>query len=471
MRKSIEFEWKEGSELPETAAHMPATPAAAPPDIPPYTAAEEKGWRLWSASNLALLMVGIILGVVLGFAILTVQGQWRARNDMAPVVALQYQALARNDVDLYRELADPTDVLWRDLLAQRFPSSRLLYDLHQAPRVRRVQLQGNQAEVEVEYVYQGERYRYLQSLRLIREQWHLSRARLGAWGEQRTLEGEYVTLRYRERDAFLADYLPRMDAAAQAFCRRYAPPPPCHVDLRIEPEPDLLPFAPGEGASPPPTLTRYRIIGQGDTHLVTLNSTGEEFADPEFQTFLLGLLPGIDDINRVYPAKYATADAQTLSAMRLYQRQMPLELVSPRLVGVSSGRPHPLWLLALYESIGDVVVRRALGPFSHGDVVAFSLWAALRGDVALRAEELSGVVLADLPQVRTSISPSDIGERLVMGDVTMRNAAREFARLLEDRYGRDAVLRLLQAARANDGVGDVFSTLGTTADELAGEAF
>ena len=102
---------------------------------------------------------------------------------------------------------------------------------------------------------------------------------------------------------------------------------------------------------------------------------------------------------------------------------MPVAVVSPRLVGLDGDEPHPLWRLALYEAIGDAVMRRALGPLTGQDTEVYAVWAAARGDVALWAERFSEVTPRDA-QSLPSAGLAAIGQALAEGDARTRGAAQ-----------------------------------------------
>ncbi len=481
---SVDFNWQEGDEAfsgsaeenqPQPQAFAP--PAPAPPPAPLADEGKDRKPRpsLIRASNLLLLAIGITLGIGVGFAILTFQGQRNVRADLAPVVQLQYQALAQNDQDLYDNLIDPEDDAWRELLAGAFPVSSFLYDFEAGqPRVTRVELKGDRAEVEIESGFGGERYRRMETMRLVDGQWRLTRSTSEGWGEVQTLEGGNITLHYRERDAFVADSISHLDAVVQTFCERYAPPPPCMVDLSIEPNPDLLPFVPGDGAAPLPPTTEYIVMAEGTTGIITINGTGEEIRDQAFQDRLLGYIEKRDDIREIYASRTGSSEAKRSSEMRLYQQQMPLSIISPRLVGMDGDEPHPLWWLALHEAIGDVIMRRGLRPITAPQPAAYTVWAIARGDVALWAERLSGV---RLPEIEiTAEDTSSVGEALLLGDGSQRGAARSLALYLHYRdmgdeseealSGELATLQFLRGARNTWETGPMFAILDTDPDRL-----
>lgn len=458
MSPAFDFEWHEGDDsFPEQPSPTPAS-AISPP---PATAASPAGAALPAAgfriSNLALLLIGVVLGIGAGFILLGVQGQRNARRDIAPLLALQYRALRQGDADLYASLLGGENEDWRQQQLQALALSARLYDLSQAPKVRQVKLQGDYAEAEVEFQYQGETYRQLQMLRLHDGQWQVAPVDLGGWGELSSASSEHVVLHFRQRDAFLLDHLPHIEATAAAFCERYAPPDPCRIDLGILPDSDLLPFLPGGGAAPLPPYTRYRIMGQGaragDTDFVTINGTGLEMRDPAFRSNILLSLSEVNDARRVYAAQRGADIDRSISAQRQGGDTIPLTLISPRLVGLRGETPHPLWWLQLHEAIGDAILRRMLGPVTSTRPAALTVWAAARGDVALWAERFSGVRLADDTSFQTD--PMAVGERVLFDDPRMRQAARSFALFLHAHYGEEQTLALFHAAGdwlAPDGV-------------------
>ncbi len=463
MSPRVDFEWREGEQI----FPVPPDPPPAPPTAP-QTAAPPDTHPAFPG-NLTLLIIGLVLGVGVGFLLLGAQGQGNARRDLTPLFELQQRALAQGDAELFARLLDDSDAAWRDQHVAALAPLAQLYDLDAPPRVRRVHLEGQQAEVEIAYRYQGQRYRQLQWTRQTANGWQLSGASLGDWGEIEHFSGEAVQLHVRSRDAFLAADLARIDAVVAEFCRRYAPPPPCRIDLHILPDPDLLPFRPGQGAAPNPPFTRYRIMGQGsdagDTPYVTLNGAGNETHDPLFQQNLLLTLAEVNDIHRVYAAHAATPEAQRISAQRLQGESIPVFLPSPRLVGLHGQTPHPLWQLALVEAIGDAILRRSVGPITAEEEAALTLWAAARGDVALWAERFSGVRLPALAAI--SPDPAAAGKALLFHDPEQRAAARSFALFLHAAFGEEQTLALLRQARQQMSTPALFAPLASEPQQLA----
>ena len=426
MPRSVEFNWDEGDHHFDVAAESQPLPSAkATASSQPGRVKAPRAPRTRPrTSNLVLLLVGILLGVVAGFVILSVQGQSSARSDLAPTIALQYQAQANNDEDLYGSLIDPEDGGWKQAANSILPRVALLADASsKAPRVRSVSLQGNNAEVEVDISYEGNTYRRVERLRLVDDQWRLARFAMGDWGAVESQQGRHVTLHYRHRDAFLADALPQIDAIAQSFCDRYAIPRPCRVDLTVEPDPNLLPFLPGEGADSSPGVARYLLGDQGHTGLITINGDGEETTDPAFQKLLLEVLPAGADPSSLTIASAVGPEDAAIAHERLYGRTIPVKIISPRMAGVDGDKPHPLWQLALHEAIGDAVMRRALGPVTADEDTANAVWALARGDAALWAERFSGAQLPGSLPDPSVLNPAAIGAALASGDDTARNAA------------------------------------------------
>ncbi len=412
MSRSVDFNWHEGDKGfdPEAVEQQPSPRSSQPRRAPRLAAREQTGGlRL---GNLGLLLLGVLLGAAVGVAILTFQGQRNARADLKPVIELQHQALARSDPDLYASLIDPADPDWRESLLAAQTQTALLYDAG-PPRVRRVRLQGgaqNTAEVEIEADYKGRPYRHLETFRLVDGQWRLARPQPGDWGETRTAQSEHLTLHYREGDASILAQLPRLEATTRAFCDRYDPPPPCHIELSIEPDPDLLPFHPGQGAWPPPSLAAQ---------------AGPAAATPDSQWITLDGVGG---------------DA------------LHIRLPSLRFVGLHGRAPHPLWWLAVTEAIGDAILRQALGPITGESGAVLTLWAAARGDVALWSERFSGVLLGAADATAIAVDSASIGGAFTSptpgpASVEQRLAARAFALHLHARFGEADTLAWLHNAR------------------------
>ena len=462
----IDFDWQEGSHRfhPESVPVQPAPPPAPPPR---ESHAPRSRPRL---SNLTLLALGIVLGIIAGVSILTYEGQRNARADVAPVLVLQQQALEQGDRDLYRSLIDDRDPAWQAAMVNAQPQTVLLSD-QTPPIVHRVTLQGDLAEADVVFRYDDRAFHRLESLRLTGNQWRLAPVQVGDWGPVATTTGEYVTLHYRQRDAFLAELLPQMDIIARTFCRRYAAPSPCRVELSIEPDPDLLPFLPGQGAATPLALTRIEALRSPGNAAVMLNPQTDGAGDNATVRQLAQFL-GVRSIRRlkvttqVAPAVPQTAGEASASAA------LAVRFISPHLVGWSGKTPHPLWWLALTETLGETILRQTLGPVTGSDQAVYTLWAAARGDVALWAERLSGVpfhngVLPHDGQVATETDPAVIGASLAAGDTTQRAAARSFALYLHATVGEKGLLAMLEKAHNTLVIRDATAIFGQTPEDLA----
>ncbi|MCO6452054.1 MAG: hypothetical protein J5I90_14820 [Caldilineales bacterium] len=478
MPQSVDFNWHEGDQdfdAPDADVQwMPAetkeashdtgdSVTAATPVPPDVDGKPQKGW-----SNLALLAVGVILGLTLGVIVLMVQGQRSVRADVKPLVELQQRALAGNDVDLYASLVDPDDQEWREQIPEIIAGLKLIMpDEGVEPKVRSVKFQNDYAEIAVDFSYDGRVYRTLLSAIRVDGKWRLVRARLDGWGDIKTVEGDGVVLHVRERDAFLESYLPEIEAVTHSFCQRYAVPPPCQVDLQIVPNPRLLPFVPGEGAAPPPALSRWRIFGAGDTPLLILNSDGQEGRDPGFQEKLVAYVPEVNSINDFHAARLSPQSDIDISFQRLHERTIPLSLISPRLVGIRGKEVHPLWRLALYEAIGDAIFRRAMGPVTAEDEAIAALWAVARGDVAVWAERFAQVSLPDAAIPDEQSDPAVIGESLLSSGTALRNEARDLALFLHECLGEQPVLDWILHARTEVGAAAMMAPLGISLEGLA----
>lgn len=377
MPPSLDFNWQEGDEGAEKSIDDVQSPTAfsAHPTAPQsHHASQSSGPALWG--YLLLLSVGVALGLVVGFGLLTAIGQYKARADFSPIVELEHQALAQGDRDLYTNLFDPEEQARLEVLAGAFPISSQLYDIEDgAPTVSTVHLLGDHAEIEIKFNYDEQPYHRLENMRRVDEQWRFTRELFPVWGEFIITEEEHVTVSYRERDDFLTEHIPQIEATAQFFCERYQLPEPCQVDLDIQPDGDWLPLIPGD-----------------DT--------------------------------------------------------LAISILSPRLVGVRQNAPHPLWWLALHETIGETIARRALGPVAVPEDAANMVWTAVRGDVALQAEHLSGVTYpSDENGAVFAPDPATSEQALIFSDLAQRGAAMSFAHYLTERYGEAVLVGFIHQAR------------------------
>ncbi len=434
----IEFTWAEGEgfvAMEPASRRSAATPAAASPRSIP--------------GKLALLVAGMVLGAALGLITLIVQGQRQARADLEPVIALQQLALVRKDAELYRSGIDPADPSWSEALLQTL-SGVPLSDADTTPQVRRVYLQGEWVEVEVAFTYQGRSYRRLESLRRVEGRWRLARPPSGTEEPIPIWEGEALVLRATPADAALAEQGPRLDALAAAFCARYDPPPPCRIELTIAADGALLPLRPGAAATPMPPLLTYQAARVSDRLWVTLG-LGREERDPlSGRTVeMIGrerirrAWPRARDLRQLLVVEQSPPEAAEAARIWLRGSVLPVQMVSPRYVGLHKGDPHPLWWLAVAETMGDVVLRRALGAVTGEAAAVFTLWAAARGDVAVWAERWTGVRLPPT-DIRLYADETEVVGLSVWRDAAdQRAAARDLALLLHVRYGETALLAWL----------------------------
>ena len=457
----IDFDWQEGSHRfhPESVPVQPALSPAPPPREIRVPRAKPR------LSNLTLLALGIVLGIIAGVSILTYEGQRNARADVAPVLVLQQQALEQGDSDLYRSLIDDRDPAWQAAMVNAQPQTVLLSD-QTPPIVHRVTLQGDLAEADVVFRYDDRAFHRLESLRLTGDQWRLAPVQVGDWGPVATTTGESVTLHYRQRDAFLAELLPQMDAIARTFCRRYAAPSPCRVDLSIEPGPDLLPFLPDQGAATPLALTRFEALGNPGKAAVMLNRQADGAGD-DATVRLLAQFLGVPSISQLKVTAQVAPTVPQTAGEAPASGTLAVRFISPHLVGWSGKTPHPLWWLALTETLGETILRQTLGPVTGSDQAVYTLWAAARGDVALWAERLSAVPFPNDGQVATETDPAVIGASLAAGDTTQRAAARSFALYLHATVGEKGLLAMLEKAHNTLVIRDASAVFGQTPGDLA----
>ncbi len=459
----IDFDWQEGSHpFRAEGVQVQPPPASAPPSLAPASFPAALPHPRPRLSNLALLALGIALGIAAGFAILTYEGQRNARADVAPVIELEQKALAEGDADLYRRLLDDGDPdRQRAILAAQAQTALLAGP---APlKVGRVTLQGDVAEADVSFQYDDRTFHRLESLRLSGDQWRLAPVQVGDWGPVATTTGDNVTLHYRQRDAFLADLAPQMDAIAAAFCRRYSAPTPCRLDISIEPAPDLMPFRPGQGDPSPLALTRYEGPRDPNKAIVLFNRQADGSGDGANLRALARSL-GVRSVERLQVTEQV-ASTSTLGA----DGALTMRFISPRLVGWSGKTPHPLWWLGLTEAMGETILRRSLGPITGSDQDVYTLWTAARGDVAVWAERLSGVRAPTDEAPLVDADPVLVGAALAAGDPTPRAAARSFALYLHASVGEKDLLSMLAKARQAAVIQDASAIFGKApADLVAG---
>ncbi len=423
--------------------------------------------------------------MAVGLAVLSWQGQRAARADLTPLFTLQQQALATGDQDLYGSLFDNSAPAYRTAMMAEMASTAMVFGWRMgdsAPLLRRLRIAGDKAEVEVETTYEDSAaatlaYRRLETAHRSGGQWRLAPPDPAAWGDILSEEGQNITLHYYERDADLArqygpfdsardGLLSRLDAITQAFCRRYNPPPPCHVDLTLAPDPDLLPFRAGAGASPPPPLISYESATVNDFIVISLNGTGQESDDPGFLDIVRDSLPRVRGAGELLVLDQSAPDAISISAERLTGQTMPLRFLSPRLVGLHRRDPHPLWWLGVSESIGDVIARRAMGPVTGEAEAALTAWSVLRGDVAVWAERFSGVRLPAGDRNVWHDDPSNIGIDLAISRTGQRQAARRLALNMHARFGEAKTLAWLLGLRGQMLRGSSITIDGQTIDQL-----
>lgn len=432
--RGIEFVWTEGDEG-FVAVESPMV-TAPPPTTAPAASSPSSAFP----GHLALLVVGMILGAAAGLLILMAQGQRQARADLEPVIRLEQQALVQGDADLYRSLLDPADPGWSEALLPTLSSDIRTADVETTPRVRRVYLQGDRAEVEVEFTYDGRPYRRLAMLRRVEDGgWRLARPPTEAVMTGTVWEGEFLILRAAPDDAFLAAHGPRLEALVAAFCARYRPPSPCRVELTVAADGALLPFRPGAAATPMPPLVTYQAAQASDRLWITLG-VGRGEIDPVWRERIRRAWPRLRGLRQLQMIEQSPPEAAQAAQAWLQGSPMPVRVVSPRYVGVHDGDPHPLWWLAVAETVGDVVLRRALGPVTGESAAVLTLWAAARGDVAVWAERFTGVRLPPT-DVRLYLDEAEaVGLSVWRDAVAQRAAARAFALLLHVRYGETAFL-------------------------------
>lgn len=408
MPSSFDFNWNEGEDggFDARRADYQPPPAIVRADAPPAEPALPRPEGRGRLGRLGLLVIGVTLGMVVGLAALSWQGQAAARSDVAPLFTLVQQALADGDADIYRSLFDETQPEYGDAAAASMAQTALLADAEAPPRLTGLRISGDEAEAEIETRYQGKPYRRVETIRRRNGQWRLSLPDDSGWGETSAEEGQTITLHVHGKDADLARLLPRLETIAEGFCRRYNPPPPCQIDLTLAADADLLPFTPGGGALPP-SQSLIRLPNADRRRWGT--ALGEDAAEAD------------GPISLRYP--------------------------SPRLVGLNGREPHPLWWLGVSEALGDVIARRALGVVTGEEEAVFTVWAALAGDVALWAERFSEVRLPAGDESAWPADPAEIGRNQLTPHLGQRQAARAFALRLHERFGEAKILAWLLSLR------------------------
>lgn len=428
MPRSFDFNWNEGEEAdakdryanyqpPPAAGH--AVPDLVEPDLTVAQPETDQGVRF---GRLGLLAIGIALGMVVGLAVLGWQGQRAARGDFAPLFALQQQALAASDEDIYRSLFDENQPEYREAAVAAMTQTALLFDADSPPRLRGLRISGDTAEAEVESRYQGKVYRRVEMLRRSNGQWRLAPPNASTWGEMMSVEGENITLHLHRRDASLTRLLPQLQAITQSFCRRYNPPPPCQIDLTLTAEASLSSFLPSHSDWP------------AEKRIVVVSGQAQD---------------GGAAVDKVASASNASSS---------------LHFLSPRFVGLSRNEPHPLWWLGISLAIGDVIAQRALWPLQGDELATLTARAALTGDVVVWAERFSGVLLpaGDEGDPLTKRS----GRGLFSQQSVQRQAARAFGLALHSRFGEAKTLAWLLSLRGQDISGSSPAIDGMTIDQI-----
>jgi hypothetical protein len=204
MSPFLDFNWQEGEEGDEKSIddlQSSATFSPQPSTPQPHHLKQDSGPKPWG--YLLLLIVGVLLGLVVGFLVLTAIGQYNARTDFLPIVEMEHRALVQGDRDLYMNLFSPEEQARQEMLGATFPMAAQSYDMEDgAPKVNNVHLLGEHAEVEISFNYDGQPYQRLENLRQIEGQWRFSRVLFPSWGEVISTEGDFITISYRERDDF-----------------------------------------------------------------------------------------------------------------------------------------------------------------------------------------------------------------------------------------------------------------------------
>jgi len=212
------------------------------------------------------LGIGVALGMVLGFVILTAIGQYNARSDFSPIVELTHEALTQGDRDLYINLFDPeeqTRLQRLEMLDASYLIASQIYDIEDGPpKVSNVHLLGDHAEIEIEFNYDKlpNLFHRLENLRKVDGQWRYTREVFPVWGDVIFTEEEHVTVSYRARDDFLVYEVPMIEKATQSFCETYKLPEPCQIDITIQPDGDWPPNIPADGVGPL-SIISPRLVG------------------------------------------------------------------------------------------------------------------------------------------------------------------------------------------------------------------
>lgn len=272
---TIELDWHEGDEHPDAAWDSPAEPTPFAPERPqtiakgmrPHSRLRLPGLRwLVIAVGVLLLITALVAGVLLWQA---GQGSELARQDIEATIKLLATARQDGDRQLYGDLLDASDPVWREQLLQKQAAGQ-----EQPPAalaVESVQLAGSRATAEVlETQADGRVLRKLAFFNLDDGRWRLAAPRAADFGPKASKDSPHFRVDYRQRDESLAGYLVNLAEGAyvtlcgELRCRGANRP----LTLRVEYEAGTRPEPrAGEILVPSPWLVGIDQSGQPDALL------------------------------------------------------------------------------------------------------------------------------------------------------------------------------------------------------------
>ncbi len=234
---NIELDWQIVNQDTDQLEHI-ATPARPRRRSP---------WRKW-LSAIALIAVLCLAAAVTYMAWTYHVNLARAREQVQPVAALEAQAIASNDLDLFLALQDPQDSAWRSMQAQRFARLERLglpelgwQATDVSPTFGAITLEPCGARLDVTYRFSvaqpmpdGPRsvtMRVPQFYKSTPSGWVRAMPDADYWGARRAYTGKRLTAMYWQRDVDLLEpMMLRIDGMLERVCSALAcPPQPIHI--------------------------------------------------------------------------------------------------------------------------------------------------------------------------------------------------------------------------------------------------
>jgi Tol biopolymer transport system component len=218
-----------------------------PEQIVPSTKPGPRLWHRWLLA-FALFAVTSIVSVA-GYVAWTYHvNLTRAVEQVRPVAALEAQAVATNDRDLFLALQDPEDSAWRSMQAQRFARLERVgvpelgwQATDTCPTSGGITLEPGGARLDVTYHFSiaqpmpdgptSVTLRVPQFYKFTPAGWVRAMPGADFWGPPRAYNGKRVTAIYFQRDADLLEpMIQRMDKMLEQFCDALAcPSQPAHI--------------------------------------------------------------------------------------------------------------------------------------------------------------------------------------------------------------------------------------------------